>query len=213
VTGHLRSVTVTRSSRALSISPYEIEIAGGRWTWHFQKNGRHDGKGRAVSAQVLWQNHLPGSLPNFIPRLRHFDYKNPAGSFVLLIGPVQAGENLGEIKVGPFLETSGEIRGTPAELQAFAAKWEQPQPVKRGNGEHEWEYAESAKLETRLDGDKLTFHLTDLRPGKLRIVSRFKNGGKPVSHAYSKREPNEDDVVFEIDLQDSRDNLVVTSKK
>jgi len=139
-------------------------------------------------------------------------YIEPVGHAPLFIGPVEAGENLGEIKVGPFLEASGEIRGTREELAAFAAEWEQPQPMKRGNGETEWEFAQSAKLETQRDGDKLTFHLSDLRPGKLRIVSRFKNGGKPVSHVYSRREPNEDDVVFEIDLQDSRDDLVVKNK-
>jgi hypothetical protein len=140
-------------------------------------------------------------------------YVVPVAEAPLFIGPVQAGEDLGEITVGPFLDASGEIRGTPEELAAFDAEWDQPQPMQRGDGEVGWHYAESAKLEVRRDGDKLMFHLADLRPGKLRIVSRFKKGGKPISHVYSRREPNEDDVVFEIDLQDSRDDLVVTNKK
>jgi hypothetical protein len=140
-------------------------------------------------------------------------YVVPVAEAPLFVGPVQAGQDLGEIKVGPFLDAGGEIRGTAEELAAFDAEWDQPQPMQRGDGEVGWHYAESAKLEFRRDGDKLTFHLSDLRPGKLRIVSRFKRGGKPVSHVYTRREPNEDDIVFEIDLQDSRDDLVVTKKK
>jgi hypothetical protein len=139
-------------------------------------------------------------------------YVEPVGHAPLFIGPVQAGEDLGEIKVGPFLEASGEIRGTPEELAALAAEWDQPQPMKRGNGEVSWDYAESATLETQRDGDKLTFRLTGLRPGKLRIVSRFKQGGKSISHVYSRREPNEDDVVFEMDLLESHDDLVVKNE-
>jgi len=158
------------------------------------------------------------TLQKFDPRDKklgnniYFFYIEPVALAPLFIGPVQAGENLGDIKVGPFLEARGEIRGTPQELAAFAAEWDQPAPMKRGNGQTAWEYAASEKLEIQRDGDKLTFHLTGLRPGKLRIVSRFKQGGKPVSHTYSKREPTADDVVFEIDLQDTRDDLVVDSK-
>ena len=94
----------------------------------------------------------------------------------------------------------------------LAAEWDQPEPMKRGNGEVGWHYAESAKLETQVEGDKLTFHLSGLRPGKLRIVSRFKSGGKHVSHVYTRREPNEDDLVFEVELNKSRDDLVISSQ-
>ncbi len=192
-----------RSKAAASAGPYPMK-------------GR---KGDVCGVSSATGDVLLDMLQKFDPRDNklgnniYFFYIEPVGHAPLFIGPVQAGEKLGEIKVGPFLEASGEIRGTPAELQAFAAEWDQPEPMKRGNGESEWEYAESAKLETQRDGEKLIFHLTDLRSGKLRIVSRFKTGGKPISHAYSKREPNEDDVVFEIDLQESRDDLVVTNKK
>jgi hypothetical protein len=191
-----------RSKAAASAGPYPMKgLKGDVW-------GVSNTNGDVLLDTLQKFDPRDNTLGNNI----YFFYIEPVGHAPLFIGPVEAGENLGEIKVGPFLEASGEIRGTPAELQAFAAEWDQPQPMKRGNGETEWEYAESAKLETQRDGDKLTFHLSDLRPGKLRIVSRFKTGGKPVSHAYSRREPNEDDVIFEIDLRDSRDDLVVTTK-
>ena len=131
---------------------------------------------------------------------------------MLFIGPLQAGQELGEIRVGSFIEARGEVRGTQQELAAFSAEWDQPEPMLRGDGEVGWHYAESKPLEIRREGGKLTFDLGQLRPGKLRIVSRFERGGKPVSHMYSRREPNEDDVVFEIDLTESRDDLVLRNK-
>ena len=87
------------------------------------------------------------------------------------IGPLQAGQDLGTIRVGPLLEASGQIVGTPEELKAFQAEWDQPEPMKRGDGTVGWEFAESQRLETTRVGDVLTFHLTGLRPGTLRIVS------------------------------------------
>ena len=141
----------------------------------------------------------------------HF-YIEPVDLAPLFIGPVQAGQDLGEIRVGSFLEARGEVRGTPQELAAFSAEWDQPEPMLRGDGKAGWHYAESKPLEVRREGGKLVFHLSHLRPGNLRIVSRFKRGGKPVSHVYSRREPNEDDVVMEIDLKESRDDVVVRNK-
>ena len=60
-------------------------------------------------------------------------------------------------------------RGTPEELAAFSAEWDQPEPMKRGNGEIGWHYAESKRARNQTRRRKLTFHLTGLRPGKLRI--------------------------------------------
>ena len=140
-------------------------------------------------------------------------YIEPAGLAPLFIGPVQAGQDLGDIAVSPLLEVAGEVYGTPAELAAFAAEWDQPAPMKRGNGEVGWHYAVSKPLETQRNGDVLTFHLSGLAAGKLRIVSRFKQGGKSISHVYTRREPNADDVVFEIDLTESRDDLVLRNKQ
>jgi len=140
-------------------------------------------------------------------------YVEPPGLAPLFLGPLQAGADLGDVVVGPLLEARGEVRGTPEELAVFSAEWDQPEPMKRGNGEIGWYYAESKRLETKRDGDKLTFHLRDLRPGKLRIVSRFKKGGKSIGHVFSRREPNEDDVVFEVELTDSRNDLVITNQR
>jgi beta-lactamase regulating signal transducer with metallopeptidase domain len=140
-------------------------------------------------------------------------YVEPPGLAPLFLGPLQAGADLGDVVAGPWLEARGEVGGTPEELAAFSAEWDQPEPMKRGNGEIGWHYAESKRLETKRDGDKLTFHLRDLRPAKLRIVSRFKKGGKPTSHVYSRRDPNEDDVVFEVELTESRGDLVITSRR
>ena len=176
-----------------------------------------------LSGEVWATSNVKGEvvldmLQKFDPRDKklgnniYWFYIVPVAEAPLIIGPVEAGENLGDIVAGPFLEAHGEIRGTPAELAAFAAEWDQPEPMKRGNGEVGWHYAESAKLETQVEGDKLTFHLSGLRPGKLRIVSRFKSGGKHVSHVYTRREPNEDDLVFEVELNKSRDDLVISSQ-
>jgi hypothetical protein len=139
-------------------------------------------------------------------------YVEPPNLAPFFIGPVQAGADLGNLTVSPYLEVRGEVRGTPAELAAFAAEWDQPVAMKRGNGEVGWYYAESKPLQTKRAGDKLTFQLTGLHPGTLRIVSRFQRGGKPISHEYSKRSPNEDDVVYEVELTESRNDLVVTNK-
>jgi hypothetical protein len=164
-------------------------------------------------------NVVLDTLEKFDPRDRklgndiYFFYIESPGLAPRFLGPIQAGENLGDLTVGPLLEASGEIRGTPAELAAFTAEWDQPEPVRRGNGGKGWDYAESQRLETKWEGDHLTSHLTNLRPGKLRIVSRFKHGGTPESRVYSRREPNKDDVVFEVDLTDSRKDLVVSNRR
>ncbi len=69
--------------------------------------------------------------------------------------------------VGPLLEVRGQVVGTPEELKAFQAEWDQPEPMKRGDGTVGWQFAESQRLETTRIGDVLTFHLTGLRPGTL----------------------------------------------
>jgi hypothetical protein len=129
------------------------------------------------------------------------------------VGPIEAGQDLGDLAIGPLLTVSGEVHGTPEELRAFQAEWDQPEPMKRGDGTIGWSYAESKPLAAKQDGDKLTFKLSGLRPGTLRIVSRFTRGSKPISHTYTRREPTEDDVVFEVKLTESRDDLVVENKK
>jgi hypothetical protein len=191
-----------RSKAAASAGPYPMQgTKGPTWGWS-------DKQGHVVLDTLQKFDPLDNALGNNI----YWFYVEPVGLAPLFIGPVEAGQDLGDIEVSPFLEATGEIHGTPAELDAFAAEWDQPVPMKRGDGEVGWHYAVSQKLETQRNGDVLTFHLTGLGAGKLRIVSRFKTGGKPISHAYTRREPNEDDVVLETDLTESRDDLVVKNK-
>ena len=127
-------------------------------------------------------------------------YVEPPKLGPLFIGPVQAGANLGKISVGPLLDVYGFVYGTKEELDAFSAEWDQPEPMKSREGEAPWIYAESKQLETKKEGNNLTFHLTGLRPGKLRIVSRFQRGGAAISHTYSRRDVTGNDVLYEIDL-------------
>lgn len=188
-----------RSKFDASSGPYPMEgLKGAVWA-------TSNDNGEVVLDTLQKFDPLDKKLGN---NIYHF-YIEPVDLAPLFVGPLQAGQDLGEIRVGPFLEASGEVRGTAQELAAFSAEWDQPEPMLRGNGEVGWQYAESKPLEVRREGDKLVFNLSQLRPGKLRIVSRFKKGGKPVSHVYTRRDPNEDDVVFEIDLKVSRDDLVV----
>jgi hypothetical protein len=134
----------------------------------------------------------------------YYFYIEPLGHAPRFLGPVRAGEDLGELTVGPYLEVRGEIRGTPAELDRFAAEWDQPFELTTDNPEAAWLYAVSQSLETQREGDKLTFRLTGLRPGKLRIVANFGPNPHQVSHTYGRRDPGETDVVGEIDLTQSR---------
>eukprot|EP00456_Euglypha_rotunda_P071582 TRINITY_DN640_c0_g1_i6.p1 TRINITY_DN640_c0_g1~~TRINITY_DN640_c0_g1_i6.p1 ORF type:complete len:1114 (-),score=275.95 TRINITY_DN640_c0_g1_i6:14006-17347(-) len=129
-----------------------------------------------------------------------------------VIGPVKAGEDLGVVALGPPLEVRGEIRGTPEELERFAAEWDQPFAMRTENPDATWDYAVSKPLETKRDGDKLTFHLTGLTPGRLRIIANFGPTPHSVSHTYSRRDPKEGDTVVEIELKESMRNLVITSK-
>ena len=80
--------------------------------------------------------------------------------------------------------------------------------MKRGDGTVGWQFAESQRLDTIRVGDVLTFHLTGLRPGTLRIISRLRRQ-QPISHVFTRREPNEDDSVLEINLTQLRDDLVI----
>jgi hypothetical protein len=192
-----------RSKADASAGPYPMQgTKGPTWGWS-------DKQGQVVLDTLQKFDPLDNQLGNNI----YWFYVEPAGFAPLFIGPVEAGQDLGDVEVSPLLEVTGEIHGAPAELAAFAAEWDQPVPMLRGNREVGWHYAVSQNLETQRNGDVLTFHLTGLSAGKLRIVSRFKSGGKPISHVYTRREPNEDDVVFEVDLTESRDDLVVKNKE
>ncbi len=129
-----------------------------------------------------------------------------AGTFV---GPVKAGHDLPDVVVGPHLEVRGEVRGTAEQLERFAAEWDQPFVMISDNPDATWFYAESKPLLTRQEGDKLTFHITGLRPGKLRIISNFGPHPHQVSHTFSRRDPKGTDEVLEIDVTRSIDDLLV----
>ena len=129
-----------------------------------------------------------------------------------IIGPIKAGQTLGDIQLCPPLEVRGEIRGTPEELRQFSAEWDQPYAMKTDNPDATWDYAVSRRLETKLEGDKLTFLLRGLVPGRLRVISSFGPSRQSVKHTYSRRDPGPDDLVVTVDLTDSIDKLVITPK-
>jgi hypothetical protein len=139
-----------------------------------------------------------------------FYVEPPAGLVGRFVGGVRAGLDLGEVAVSAPLEVKGEIRGTPEELSRFAAEWDQPFVQMTANADARFVYAVSAKLETKREGDKLTFHLTGLRPGTLRMISNFTAGPHSVSHTYGRRDPKGSDVVVEVELNGSMSNLVIT---
>jgi beta-lactamase regulating signal transducer with metallopeptidase domain len=141
-----------------------------------------------------------------------FYIEPPTGLSGRFIGPFKAGDNLGDVKIGKPITVRGEIRGTAAELDGFSAEWDQPEQIVRGDGSKGWDYAVSRHLEVHRDGDKMTFEITDLRPGRLRFVSNFK-GGAGGGHEFSKRIVGPDDVVSELEITESRSDVVLTSKK
>lgn len=142
----------------------------------------------------------------------YFFYIEAEGYAGRFLGPVKAGADLGDVELSRSLEVRGEIHGTPEELKNFAAEWDQPFELKTANLAAAWSYAISQRLETNREGDKLTFHLTGLRPGPLRIISNFGPPPHHVSHTYTRRDPGESDVVVELELTKPLDDLVITPK-
>lgn len=151
----------------------------------------------------------------------YYFYVEPIDLAPRFVGPVRAGEDLGDIELGPFLEVSGEIVGTPEELERFAAEWDQPEEMTTDNPAATWLYAVSQQLEPMKLVDppnapkvaklpKRSFRLSGLRPGKLRIIANFGPRPHAASHTYGRRDPKEGDVVFEFDLTESVDNLVIS---
>jgi hypothetical protein len=143
----------------------------------------------------------------------YFFYIESPGLAPRFLGPVKAGKDLGDVAIGPLLEVRGEIRGTPEELKRFAAEWDQPFEMTTDNPDAAWLYAVSKGLETKAEGGKLTFRLTGLRPGKLRIIANFGPHPNSVSHTYTRRDPKGSDIVVEFDLKESRTDLVVAAPK
>lgn len=135
----------------------------------------------------------------------------PAGFAGKFIGPITAGQDLGDIALGKPITVRGEVHGTAAELDLFSAEWDQPEVVGKAGPDKPWDYAVSQNLEVHRAGDKLTFELKDLRPGRLRFVSNFQ--GQSSGHEYAKRMVGPTDVVLELNITESRSDVVLTSKK
>ena len=140
-----------------------------------------------------------------------FYIEPPKGLAGKMVGPIRAGEKVGDIVLGAPLTVRGEVRGTPAELDQFSAEWDQPEAIVHGDGSKPWDYAVSQNLTVSREGEKMRFELTGLRPGRLRFVANFE--GKSAGHEYSKRMVGPTDVVLEIPLTDSLDDLVISNKK
>jgi beta-lactamase regulating signal transducer with metallopeptidase domain len=142
-----------------------------------------------------------------------FYIEPPAGLAGRFIGPIIAGDDLGEVSIGNPITVRGVIRGTPEELDNFSAEWDQPEKISGPAAEKAWDYAVSRNLETTREGDKLTFELSGLRPGRLRFVSNFKKDKNGAGHEYSKRIVGPNDVVLEIEIAESRSDVVISSTK
>lgn len=141
----------------------------------------------------------------------YFLYIEAEGFAGRFLGPVKAGVDVGDVELSRPLIVRGEIHGTPEELKNFAAEWDQPFELKTANPDATWAYAVSQPLETKRAADILTFQLTGLRPGKLRIISNFSPGTHHVSHTWGRRDPQGTDVVVEVQITDSLDDLVITT--
>ena len=163
--------------------------------------GRSDSDGNVIVDHVTSENDHASQGDR-----TYFFYIQPKKLAPTFIGPVEAGAALGDIAVGPLLEVSGEIHGTPEQLRNFKAEWDQPVEMRRGDGTV-GQYAVSKRLQVKREGNKAVVKLTNLRPGTLRIVSRFFGGSKSYSSGRLIAGPN--DVVLEIDLTESRHDLVI----
>ncbi len=125
------------------------------------------------------------------------------------IGPVPTGEPLSDIQLQPLVSISGVIKGTKQQLDNFAAEWDQPVALKLDDGSVSFQYAKSVRLEVTREADQITFRLNGLRPGKLRIVANFEERPHTTSYVSGRRDPKGSDELFEFDLDESRDDLVI----
>jgi hypothetical protein len=142
----------------------------------------------------------------------YFFYVQASGMAGQFVGPIKAGQDLGDIALAPPLQVSGVVRGSKEQLNHFDAEWDQPFTLKTAEPTAAFDYAVSQPLQVTRDGDVLRFSLTGLRQGKLRIVANFDPPPHSVSHVYSRRDPKGSDVVYEFDLTESKADLVIEPK-
>ncbi|MFT5300514.1 MAG: hypothetical protein ACI814_001291, partial [Mariniblastus sp.] len=124
------------------------------------------------------------------------------------VSAIEAGENLAELELVMPFEVSGVIQGTPEQLKRFSAEWDQAVAILLKDGTSNFEYANSKKLAVQRDGDQLTFRLSNLRPGKLRIIANVQQR-KRVNHEYAKRTVGDDDQLFTFELMGPRNDLIL----
>ncbi|MCA9188024.1 MAG: hypothetical protein KDA99_20490, partial [Planctomycetales bacterium] len=196
-----------RTSALASSGPFPTDgISGPVWT-------SSDEQGRVVleSLQAInpYYEKLGDSIYYFYVEPQRSDRERYGPAFV---GPVRAGQELGPVKLWPLIDVSGEIHGTPEELDRFAAEWDQPVTLTTDNPQATWMYAVSDKLTTARGDGKLTFKLTGLRAGTLRIVSNFGPRPHSVSHTYARRDPGPSDVVTTFELTNARDDIVIENR-
>lgn len=137
-------------------------------------------------------------------------YAEPAeGLAPVFVGPVESGTSVGDVQLSPLLEVSGVIEGTREQLENFAAEWDQPTGLILDDGTVSSLYAVSVKLDVWREDDHLAFRLKNLRPGNLRIIANFDPRPHRISHTSGRRDVKGADVLVEIELIESRDDLVI----
>lgn len=190
-----------KNSEGASSGPYPTDSVKGP-VWAVS-----DDDGRVVLDTLQKVNPLYRDLGDAV----YFFYVEAPELAATFVGPVKAGQELPDVRLGRPINVQGEVHGTAEELERFDAEWDQPYEVTAGFNPA-FAYAESQRLETKRDGDKLTFQLTGLRPGKLRFISNFGPRPHSVQHTYSRREPQGSDVVAEIELKGDVGDIVLTPK-
>ncbi len=139
-------------------------------------------------------------------------YVEPENLAPVFISGIPVGTDLGTIELVPPFDVSGVIKGTPDQLKRFSAEWDQPTDMKLADGSTSFLYAVSSKLDATRDGDRVKFRISNLRPGKLRIIANFGPQPHTASYANTLREVGPNDELFEFNLDGARDDLVIQAK-
>jgi hypothetical protein len=133
----------------------------------------------------------------------YVEAENHAGTFV---GPIKAGDNLGDVAIGRPLEVKGELRFDPAKFSRISGEWDQPLRADQGSEN----YAVSKKFDTPHRTGTVPFRLTGLRHDTLRIIVRFANGSTTFGYTFGRRSPSAEDIVYEVKLTESLAGIVIT---
>lgn len=143
---------------------------------------KSDDRGR-VSLDVLrknWDYWFEVSADGFAPRL---------------VGPFQAGKGFGEVKLGPPIGVSGEIRASAEVLKRVSGRWHQTFTTK--HREVSGSTARSERINTRVRGDKIPFRITGLHK-------------RPFSLQVNFNTPGVKNQEFKTELKESIRGLIIT---